>query len=192
MNLRIASFALALAGLLASPATAETYVSGGLGAAWYGASCPAADNCDETDIAGKLQLGHRYASGIGVDVSVFDHGKLRADNASIAGLPARYRIDGSGFGLRAAYFFDFETHWVASVHAGVARTKSRISGGSTDGSVVASHYGRSHTVGYYGLSVHYRFTPSLSVGLDADYTDFRTPLFKVDGSAYLLTARLSF
>ena len=192
MKLRIASLALALAGPLAGPASAQTYVSGGLGASWYGADCPADASCDETDIAGKLQIGHRYASGIGVDLSVFDHGKLRGNNATILGLPANYRIDGSGFGLRAAYFLDFETHWVASVHAGVARTKSRISGGSTDGSVVASDYDRSHTVGYYGLSVHYRFSPSLSVGLDADFTDFRTQTAKFDGSAYLLTARYAF
>lgn len=193
MNFRTATLALALAGTLPVPAAAETYLASGVGAAWYGARCPAENSCDETDVAVKLQLGHRYRNGLGVDLSVFDHGKLRGSNLTINGLAARYRLDGSGYGLRAAYFLDFETNWVASLHAGLARTKAKLRTGTEDGSIIG-YRGESFrdTVGYYGLAVHYRFTPSLSLGLDADFTDYRVPGFKFDGNSYLLTLRFGF
>jgi hypothetical protein len=193
MNLRLVSFALALAGAAAGPVSAQTYVAAGAGGSWYGARCPAEYRCDETDVAGKLQLGHRYANGLGVDLSVFDHGTLRGENLSINGLPARYRMDGSGFGLRVAYFLPFERHWLASVHAGLARTRAKLSTATLDGSITG-YEGESFrdTVGYYGLSVHYQFTPAFSLGLDADFTDYEVPGYKFDGSAYALTVRFAF
>jgi OmpA-OmpF porin, OOP family len=160
--------AAAAALLCAGPALAQGYLVAGVGASKIDIE-GCTGRCDDSDTGFKLVGGYGLGGALAAELGYFDYGQA-SERGTLNGSPFRARVDATGWGLGLAYRVDLSPTWDATLRAGVARNRAKLSG-SFGG--VSGRDSDTHTRPYFGLGVAYKLSPTMAVGLDLDLTSFK-------------------
>jgi Outer membrane protein beta-barrel domain len=148
-----------------APTAAGGFVYGAVGRSNYNNDCTGFVECKNSGTFSKLGGGYRFANGLAIEGVALNFGKSSAvDNAT----RIKVELQGSGFSLGGAYFFDLAPRVFMVARLGAANMKLEATGSRTNFRFAESERG---TRLYAGFGVAYAFTNNFYGELAFDGTD---------------------
>jgi hypothetical protein len=162
--------AAALIALAGSPAFAQSYVGGNLGASHADHGCGAAEattaitSCDKNDFAWKVYGGYQLpGTDFAGELSYFDLGKFKGSGTGV-GADAK----DSYWGLGGAYRPSLGSGWGGVARLGAAYGTSKVD--YSLGAVGSGEHSKNGWHPYYGLGVNYEIAKNVKIEADWDNT----------------------
>jgi OOP family OmpA-OmpF porin len=153
--------------LLAGAAHAEGYFGLGGGVTSNDVDCSGTTSCDRTATGLKLFGGYKFNRTLGVEGGYYNFGKVTASvpvdfvgDVAVAVKPVAYVVN-------AALHGDVTPQVNVVGRLGVASTHLRVDGSAQGISVTDSE---NSTQPFTGVGIGYRLNPTMTMGLDADFT----------------------
>jgi len=151
------------ASLASSGAMAQAYVSGGLGFGHINVDCTGATACDNSNTAGKITGGFRFANNLAAELGYQSFGKASASDSTVSG---DIKVDAWTLGV--AYLAPINADFGFKARLGAASVKTKV-----DGTVVGVGSGsdsETKTKPYVGIGLNYGIAKNVKLELDADFT----------------------
>jgi OOP family OmpA-OmpF porin len=162
----VSMLSAAAALLLAGAAHAEGYFGVGGGVTSNDVDCTGASSCDRTATGLKLFGGYKFNRTLAIEGGYYNFGKVTATvpvdffDVDVAVKPVAYVVN-------VALHGDLTPQVNVVGRLGVASTHLRVDG-STQGITVTDS--ENSTQPFTGFGIGYRLNPTMTMGLDADFT----------------------
>lgn len=177
-----------LAAATAMNARAQAYVGGGFGLSQSSVACAGATGCDKKDVGFKLFGGYKFTPNVGVEGGLLQFGTQRFDGR-VGTTPYSVDVKPRGAYAAAVLSADLAPELSAVTRLGISATKTTAAASlSSIGSLDAEE----RTSPFVGVGLAYKFSPNLSVGVDADFTRVKYGSRSARASLFTLSSTYTF
>jgi hypothetical protein len=177
---------LGAAAFASSSASAQDYVSAGVGFGHTSLSCVSGHPCSRDDFVFKGTAGYGLGHGLAVEFGYIDFGKF--DEGTFQAPVGE--MDSKGFTVAGAFELPLGTEWAARARLGVAVVNTTVAG--TLAAAPGGPGQETHATPYYGLALDYAFAPGYRVELALDTSHSRFNGLSIPISALTIGARAEF
>lgn len=145
-------------------------------------------SCKKSNVGFKVLGGYELGNGLAAEAYIANFGKA-VGKGIYQGHALTENYKGTSFGLGIAYAYHFSPKFSSTLRGGLAVNRSELS--SNVGGISGS-LSKTKAAPYFGLGLAYHISSQLSVGIDADFTEFSYAGVKVNGHLISGFARYSF